>query len=174
MRCTTERSARLTADLAHRLFECHWRRHADRPGRRAQSRHGDAHRLRARPAVLDHRSLRLHSGSWDFSIGAAGQCRCDNHDRSPAGACTGPDRRCWPSWPDLGERRAARLVAPAAEDRPNIWQRNPRRLAGVAELLLLGTAEGGLARACPALRDGWPADADTPAGAGDGWQSDKS
>jgi hypothetical protein len=28
-----------------------------------------------------------------------------------------PHRRCWPSWPDLGERWPSRLVATAAEER---------------------------------------------------------
>jgi hypothetical protein len=75
----------------------------------------DAHRLRARPVVLDHWGLRLHPGSRDFfapqgNVGATIMIDL----RGRADTCTGPDRRCGPARLDLGEWGSSRLVATAA------------------------------------------------------------
>jgi hypothetical protein len=69
-------------------------------------------------------SLRLHAGSRDFSVRAAGQRRCDHHDHSRGrcgattrnGVGTRSYRRCWLARPDFGERWPSRLVAMAAAD----------------------------------------------------------
>ena len=52
-----------------------------------------------------------------------------------------PHRRCWPAWPDLGERWPARLVATASEDRLSVRRNSHTTFAATSDCRIIAICE---------------------------------